>query len=152
MLWKSKFKKHRIQQGHRSPSIGILTLCLVFLNLTHQLLFSHRSFALKPLCIYLVGRGYYLTKLLACMKYHVFFSKSHPNMIPCQKNNGHHCVVISTSVSMLTLGTLATVSLCEAQVTSSEMRYWWHLTGLYSASKFMQVLLCADQVIGVKIT
>lgn len=32
------------------------------------------------------------------------------------------------------------------------MRYWWHLTGLYSASKFMQVLLCADQVIGVKIT
>lgn len=35
MLWKSKFKKHRIQQGHRSPSIGILTLCLVFLNLTH---------------------------------------------------------------------------------------------------------------------
>lgn len=86
------------------------------------------------------------------MKYHLCFSKSRINMILCQKNNGHPCVVKSTSVSLLALGTLATVALCETLVTSSEMRNWWHLTGLYSVSKFMQVLLCAYQVIGVKIT
>lgn len=88
------------------------------------------------------------------MKYHLCFSKSRINMISFQKkkNNGQHCVVISTSGSLLAFGTLANVSLCEALVTSSEMRYWWHLTGLYSVSKFMQVLLCAYQVIGVKIT